>query len=482
MLVLYPDTNVLVHGKAFSSLPWAELGHARIDIVLCRQVIGELDKLKSRGGRTGKLAREWSSRIGTLMAATAMSEVLREEPHVTLRLDPGVPNFKPMREGLVLTDGDQAIINQILLARDGGVEAHLLTNDNIAAFTAGGYGVPVLRVPEHWLRAPEADELEKELRKRDAEITRLRAAEPKLRLQFVDNLGNRIERLEMTLKRYLPVPETEVKRLVEAVREAAPMSKVSTSPEDEAPVPVPGPFDMSRLGFGGIVSWPTQEDIEHYEAAYESWIGHVRAKFLRFHDEWNARRQWPVGALIGENEGTRAAEFALIELEAQGSFQLTGVTNEEEAAGRRKASDDWLSLPSRPTPPRPKTSYEQLIEKIPKVTLGDPIDLPFPHIGALTRKPRDEDRFYWKLDRNEPSTVLALSCQQWRHRRDPEAFGFLIHGSDEAKISGLITGRASATNLTEAVEVSLPVRVRFEDVETTELAWRLVDDLRRSSR
>src|SRR3569623_2192546 len=161
------------------------------------------------------------------MGSAYKSEVLAEaNPHVTLRLAPGNANLAPQRQGLDVSHDDQAIINQALVRLDQGENVVLLTGDNFAALAADEFGLPARLMPDHWLKEPEKDDSARELARRDAEIARLKATEPKLEHRFVDVHRNAIERLEVTKKRYQPLPPEEVDRLVDRVAALAPMAAV----------------------------------------------------------------------------------------------------------------------------------------------------------------------------------------------------------------------------------------------------------------
>lgn len=58
--IVVPDCNVLIHGKALRSLPWEEWGQKAIEILIVGPVLGELDTVKTRPGRPGRIAREIS--------------------------------------------------------------------------------------------------------------------------------------------------------------------------------------------------------------------------------------------------------------------------------------------------------------------------------------------------------------------------------------------------------------------------------------
>jgi hypothetical protein len=60
-LVIIPDCNVLIHGKGMRVLPWQDLNADEIEVLIIGPVLREVDALKTRSGRPGRLARDISS-------------------------------------------------------------------------------------------------------------------------------------------------------------------------------------------------------------------------------------------------------------------------------------------------------------------------------------------------------------------------------------------------------------------------------------
>lgn len=479
-LIVFPDTNVLIQGRALKDQPWEELCRDNIDVILSGPVIRELDRLKNRPGRVGKVARSVSTKVRELMAGTGRAELLRETgPRVMLRLASGVPNQAKVREGIDLTHDDQAIINQALASLDAGDDVALLTDDNFAAMTAEHFGLPVRMLPGHWLKEPEADDSVKELARKDAEIARLKAAEPMLQLRFIDQSGTQIDRLDMTMKRYLPVPPDDVDRLVERVIALAPMAEPTPTPLKEAPKPLSTGkgFDISSIAYPEGVIPLTRTDIDKYEDDYRNWVSGVRSKIAGFHAEWNRRRDWPQAVYCVQNTGTRPAAEVLVEIAASGSFKLSGPGKDVSESGGKGVR--WLELALPPQPPRPKSRAEILMAT--GIFDRDPISsLPrAPIFPSMANTRRDDDAFYWRDGRSDPVSTMALECKNWRHGREEEDFPFRIWADDSADLRGLIVGRISASNIREPLDKHLPLRINFEDRECLPLAEALVDDFER---
>lgn len=479
-LLVFPDTNVLIQGRALKEQPWGELGRDTIDIMLSGPVIRELDRLKNRPGRVGKAARSMSTKVRELMSFTDRAEVLREAaPQVTLRLAPGTPNQAKARKEIDLTHDDQAIINQALASLDAGADVVILTDDNFAAMTAEHFGLPVRMLPGHWLKEPEPDDSAKELARKDDEIARLKMAEPMLQLRFVDQSGSQIDRLEVTMKRYHPVLSADVDRLVERVMALAPMATLTPTPVPAAQPRITAKgLDISSIAYPADGKMPlTQRGIDKYQEEYREWVEGVRSKIAGFHVEWNRGREWPQAIFYVQNTGSRPASDVLVEIAASGSFGLSGERKIDPDPRRKSAN--WLALPFPPEPPRRKSSTELLMAS--SLFDRDPFaNLPsapiFPTAASLRR---NDDTFYWRDGKSDPVSTMALECKSFRHGREEEDFSFTVWAKDCADVRGLIVGRVSASNIREPFEKHLPLRIRFEDCECLDLAETLVEDFGR---
>jgi len=475
-LVIFPDTNVLLQGRALRDLPWSEFGTGQIDVLLCGPVIRELDRLKTRPGRVGRVARAYSTRVRELMSSADKSEILAgSAPRVTLRLAPGKTNLAPQREGLDVGHDDQAIINQALARLDQSENVILLTGDNFAAMAAEEFGLPTRLMPDHWLKAPEKDDSAREIASRDAEIARLKATEPNLERRFIDADRNEIERLEVAMRRYQPMTPEEVDRLVARVAALAPMAAVTpvAAAKYARPRATGRGLELSEISYSSLGMSPvTKGDVEKYEGDYREWVAGVRGRIAGFHVELNRRREWPRALFCATNTGSRPAADVLVEIEASGNFELSGYRegDDDDVRPRRR---DRLALSLPPTPPKPVPMTVSMLSR--DWSCGDPLALSRPYLPTLPPR-RDDDAFYWREGRSEPTEVLSLECKAWRHGRREEEFSFRVWASDEVDVRGLITARVNASNLSVPAECRLPLRIVFEDCECLTLAESMVDD------
>jgi hypothetical protein len=479
-LFVYPDTNVLIQGIPLKDVPWSELGRDEIEVVICGPVIREVDRLKNKPGRVGKVARAISATVRKLMAAPDRSDVLRAaDPVVRRRLSRDTTGGAAVRSGLDLTHDDQAIINQALARLDAGEDVILLTDDTFAAMTAEDFSLPVRMLPVHWLKPPEGDESAKEVTRLQAENALLKATQPVPKLRFIDEHDAPIDRLDLVMKRYPPVANREIERLMGHVLAAAPMADLSLTAaaarDPDYLEPATGPSLIAsamREVMKDHMQPVTKADIDAYAKAYKAWRSDVRAKLVGFGDEWSRRRDWPRAKLFALNAGTCPAENMLVEIAASGAFQVSGYPKDEDDGDGSSRPRLNLSLPEPPEPPRAKHRMAEFLKTF--AGRDVPAIRPFRSIGDLSNR-RQDDAFYWREGKRSPVDTLSLECKTWRHGRNEKPFRFRIWGDDAEDISGVVTARVSAGNLLKPVEARLPVRIRFEDGDSLRLVEQLVE-------
>lgn len=479
-IFVFPDTNVLIQGLPLKDFPWGELGHADIEIVICGPVIRELDRLKNKPGRVGKVARAMNAVVRALMSAPDRIDVLRTaDPLVRCRLSRDAAGGGAVRPELDLSHDDQAIINQALARLDAGDDVLLLTDDTFAAMTAEDFGLPAMMLPAHWLKPAEGDEAAKEVARLRAENAQLMAAQPVPKLRYVDERDKPIDRLEVVMKRYPPVSDHEIERLMARVVAAVPIADLSlaaaTRRDPDFLEPPTGPSLIAsamREVMKEHMQPVTKADIEGYAKAYQTWRSAVRAKLVGFADEWNHSRDWPRVKLLAINAGTRPANNMLVELEASGAFQVSGCRKDDDETGDPSKPSMSLSLPEPPDPPRARHRMAEFLNYLAERKM--PLIRQLASIGSLSNR-RQDDAFYWRKGERSPVDTLALECRTWRHGRDEKPFGFRIWSDDVEDVSGLVTARVSADNLSKPVEARLPVRIRFQDGDSLRLVEQLVE-------
>lgn len=484
-LIVVPDCNVLIHGKSLHEIPWEEFDADEIEIRIVGQVVTEVDSLKNRAGRPSRIARDISGQIRTLFASSDRRDIIRASaPLVTRRLWLGKQEARtPVRDGLDLTHGDQAIINQVLAMSDTGLEVVLLTDDTLAAAHAADYGARFRLLPPEWRRPDEQDETSKELERLKAQNARLQAAEPRFRAWFETEDGERIERVDVTLGRYEALAPEEIADFIARVEAAAPMARLEGAAPMQDPDPSPSRgLDLAKLraSYEALGTSLTPQQISKYEEEYAAWLDRLRNQFETLHLLRALRRPWPALTLVAENDGSRPAEQAFVELEVSGDFLIenleppTGPVADADAAKLR--SEFHLALPPRP----PKPERFDRIFSASRLGLGDR-NLPIITPALLGPQVRDADAFYWRKGRKGPVARMDLECLSWRHRRAPERFDFRPTGADDAPLRGAVVATLSAANVSDPLVVRLPVRITFEERTLREDAERMVSAFERAA-
>lgn len=453
-LIVVPDCNVLVHGRSLHELPWERFGVDRIEVRIVGQVVDELDRLKNKTGRPSKYARDFSAALRGLLSAPDRTDTIRPAaPVVTRRLWIGRQETKSaVRDGLNLTHGDQAILNQVLWLQDQGERVLFLTDDVLAAGRADDFGAPFMLMPPEWRRPAETDEAQKEIARLKAENLAFSRAEPDLRAAFVDEAGASVARVERDLPRFIPLQPDQVEDWMRRIEHAAPQHR----------------FDPATTHL-------TARQIEDYDAAYEAWRVKARGQLEDLHLLKLKRRAWPKLSLRASNDGTRPASDVLVEIGLQGDALLarpgvwTGAVAEVDAQKRREEQE----VPFPPTRPR-ATRMDLMFGALNRINFARP-----EHRFDTTRlaslyAPRKPDRFYARGEGDVLTNLLAWEAGAWRHQRNPESFVFEIAGEEAAPLRGMITARLSASNLSRPVVVGLPFRLSFYDASLEEDAERRV--------
>lgn len=484
VLTVIPDANVLIHGKALTDLPWHELKRPAVEVLLVPPLMRELDKLKNQSGRPNKIARQISSDVRGLLSLPERRAVIRKSaPLVTKRLELRAVN-EVLHEALRLDHPDQALINYALHLQADGHDVLLLTDDTICGTTAQEVGLPMLFLPDAWLRDAEPDEHAKERAKLQAEIKRLADAEPRVALNFRDEHGNALERIDVEITRWPALSVSEIDGLMEMVRQLYPQA---TSFEREPPSAVDQllrPLTtisqagaMASLRPRSVYEPATEAEIERYKTeTYPEWLDSVQAALGSLHERLEVHTAWPAFGAFAVNAGTRPATEALLRLRAHGAFSLLN-SGDEDGAEEIKP----LTLPSRPKPPRGKMrTIDPLgIARASYMSALSPLGVrpSFEPLDYSAFQPRSSDAFYWRSGREGWVALMELECASWRHGEKEITFSLKIRPEHAGDITGMIEFHAHANNISTPLSVRLPLQIKWIVGSTVSEAHKLVDYL-----
>lgn len=494
MIVLAPDTNILLHARKLVGLPWGELGHDEVEILIVRPTIQEIDKVKYKPGRVGRRAKEVNADIGEALGLPDRTKVLREAgPRVTMRIVIGPGKRELHHESLNLTNPDHELVNFCLALRLQGIEAQLFTNDTIASLVAEEAELPCLLLPETWLLAPEADETEKKLRQATARIKELESQEPAIAIELRGRDPEPLAKLTGTVRRYPPLRPDQIHALLANARSQCPVAvdfgptTVEEAMEIERKRLEADPiaslsrtlskFALSPL-YQQVFEPATEAEISAYrDEAHPAWLREIETKLGKLHDPLNAVASWPEFTLSFANNGTRPAESPQIEITVTGDL-LVGRT--KLPADDSSASSEMLSLPSPPAHPTGGLTRRKIFAGMDAAALLD-----FASPRPLTMPPRDSvfaapdpSKFRWDPKRGVAGAMVEGYCGTWRHMSG-ERTQHLFVASERADgvAKGAVEIKIGAHNLSNRITKRLPVEIQIAIGDTVGFAAQLINDL-----
>lgn len=200
--IIVIDTQVVLETQPLDQLPWGELGDGPILLLVCRQVQSEIDA-KKNDGRLGTRARKFNHLLDDFLERRLPTNLRESSPRVDVALLSNDRIDWSSLNDLDPDDGDDKIIGQALYARmDDRSRIEILSYDMRPRDAAATHGLKAIKLPEHWLRAPEPSPTERERTRLENELRVLRTDQPAI---------------EITLETITPTPWTRM-----IVQEASP--------------------------------------------------------------------------------------------------------------------------------------------------------------------------------------------------------------------------------------------------------------------
>jgi hypothetical protein len=316
---LVADTNLFFECKTLEQLPWDELGHDPVVILLTKPVLDEIDKHKKANGRTRARALDIFGRVrGMLMLSEQEVEIRPSAPRVLLRRMANVMPNPMLRGALDYTKTDEKLIGiaSALNATASGYDVKLFTDDTGPAATADDLDVPYLMINENWRRPPTETTEEKKIKELEKDLGTYRAQEPKISIETCEG-ANEQNVVEVTRKIATPLTEVEIEGYLEALRLKHPLVTDFTPPPSSSTTDYFG--EVTNIEYTS----PEEGDIAGYrDVAYPQWIQQCRKVLLNLHEgrdeiEPPVVLRWPMS-----NKGTRPASQVRIEFEATGPLEL----------------------------------------------------------------------------------------------------------------------------------------------------------------
>lgn len=179
MKYIFLDTNIFLHFKFFTEIPWHSLFGDPFQIVLAPVVVDELDKHKRhQNGKIASRARKVLSHFESIV----------NEPDTFplhyLSKRPAVETFQKLQ--LDMQEQDDCVLAAIVefsLGHSDG-EIFLISNDTGPRFRAASLGIETRQLPINYQIPPEFSNEQKQIQKLTKENNQLKNAIPKLSLIF----------------------------------------------------------------------------------------------------------------------------------------------------------------------------------------------------------------------------------------------------------------------------------------------------------
>jgi len=494
-LHLIPDTNVFMQCRHLHELPWSTAFPEwdAIVVVLVAPVIREIDRQKGGQGRLAKRARIANSLIGRLIDSPEVElSGEGERPTVTLVAMPELRPDPSLQDDLDYTQADDSIVGIVsaFLNAQEGRQVALLSNDNGPLMSARRTNVPFYRVPSDWLLPAEGDEDQKRLRALEGEVKRLKSAEP---MCVIRPHG---EPWEFSAERFQPLTEEQIQSLMATLKERFPAATDFGSREKAERRP--------RLGLSGLYALygreefvPASDDeIALYQREqYPEWLSRCEICFRELHHQLHNTQELPRIEVDLLNEGSRPAEGVRVGFYLRGGDLLLKLPQKDDVSesldgdgklsGEIEIGSPRIGLPRPPPAPTghwKRTSASGLMGAMEQAARLSSIVRPLtPLINPPAfPSPREPDAFYWKTGSRpaHPRPETELTCEQWRHRAEPESFEFeIISPLDRSDCVGALHVEIHASNLTDPIKKAIQIRVSVRIGSTWEKAVELIEQL-----
>ena len=501
ILHLFADTNLFIQCRALAELDWsAWASFDEVHVIVSRPVQREIDYRKNKGSdRVGDRSRVTNRMFKEIIKSDKDHMVIRDAgPCVKLYIKPEYnPDFD-LAERLDYGERDDEIIGTISTFKKQNPDAdvRLLTDDGTPMATARSLQIAVAEIPEAWLLPPETTEAEKKLNTVQAELARLKKAEPQFRIGCLDAAGKPVERLEYSLERFEALTEAQLSGLMTRIAERFPMA-TDFGPRETAERQPSGNF-AALLAFKQVFVPATDEEITAYREKHSQWLKSCADILRDYHLTLNHQFGPLAFCFVAVNDGVRPGKDALITIEAKGNFLImpppykADEDDDEENTDAENPARS-IELPRPPTPPRGTWRNEHMtaFDALHR-TLGDfgsvggrydigllERSLMMPSLHNIRPLHRDPNSFFYKPERPmQPAPSFDLECEQWRHGNEEQGFPGEIHFMrDEVSVAGALECEIHAENLSASALLRVPVRITVTQVSVSERAELLVQAL-----
>jgi hypothetical protein len=464
-LVVFPDTNVLVQCKPLGELDWSEIGaYSRITLILARPVIGEIDQQKGGTGRLAKRARAANGLLRRLLDQDSVDiPVKKKGMKVTLQSGDHLRASDALDDQLDYTTADDKLVGTVhkYVFDNPSHDVVFLSHDTGPLMTAKRLSVPFQRVPDDWLLSPEADEEQKQIKVLQDQISRYEDQLPKCQIEFIGTPW------VFKIPSYRALTENQITTLIRKVENKYPRETIF-----ETQAPQRTHYDLVLTSIGKRFVPVSAKEISDYEDSYTQWLELITEAFRTLNQTFDAVSALPWIEIGLTNSGSTPAKNVEVRAEvAGGKFCFFAPSKEME-----KQLEEPPRLPLPPQPP--KGRWVELFG-LSSLLIDAPERYPLNLDFMRPRAARDANKFYWKDGRpDKPVAQVSRECKEWRHQDDQQIVRLrLVAGQSAELLAGAIRVTIRATNLSQPVQATQPVRFEFEQLDLLEEAEALLETL-----
>ena len=447
--------------------------------MVSRPVQREIDNQKNRGNdRVAKRARSTYPLFRRIIMGDLEYELVNQDPPVKLFIQSSSLPDDELSGLLDYGKPDDVIVGCCYryLKENPSKDVRLLTHDTGPMMSAKSVNLPFIPISNDWLIPPEHNESERRITSLEDELARFKKAEPQFIIQCLNDQGEQVDSINFVHEIYEPLSDTEVSEFLEVLKDRFPIA-TNFNP------PTPKPTSIATGLLGAL--WGEWEyvraathDVEKYQSEeYPEWLDECEDILSKIHEALQRMVQYPSFIFSVVNEGTRPGNDSLVEIVANGNFEIFPAQYMDNAFEEKEDQPITLSAPPKaPTggweaPLSPsvrdgmslqrdigKMSRSQLL--LPDQNLDSLLEFPTYH-GASSMPHRDPNAFYYSGDSpDSPAKSIRLGCKQWFHATEPKEFEAIITFEDDTtEVRGLVECVIRASNLSDPVTKRIPVRI-----------------------
>jgi hypothetical protein len=322
ILYLFPHTNLFMQCRALEELGWEQWSaFDEIHLVVSRPVQKEIDRHKSGGGQ--RLARRGKKAAGLLrdvIIGEGDHKLIRESPpQVKLYVKTHIKPSEALADKLNYHEPDDQLVGAGYAFKmdNPGFDVRILTHDGGPMASAKMAGMAIAVIPDEWFLPPEQSDSDKRIRSLEAEVARLKQAEPDFSIASLNLEGEERDEIEDEVVFYELITDVELASLMAELRERFPIATDFGLREKGERVSRQGLASFG-IDIKEVFTPATDQAIADYHEEHKKWLAECEKILRSLHIALRKNERPPIFVFRVSNNGTRPAEDALVTITATG--------------------------------------------------------------------------------------------------------------------------------------------------------------------